>query len=507
MENASPMESAPRAGKKFGVIEGGSRPLPHSLEAEEHLLSACLLDGKDVVRRCLEARLKPEHFYCAAHGIVFERMLDLYGRSAPIDTAVVAEELKAARQLDAVGGYAFLSQVSSRIPTTAQAGYFIERVVELAILRRMIRDGQKAVEEGYTYAGDLLAYTGAVASKFQAIADFVMARTRKVTQRAAAGLARQEALDVAAGRVDKTRWLHFPVARLDVGFLPVDTRQEDWFNIIAAPPSGGKSSFLRWLAAHWLHGEKKGVVFLLETSRKRWLQALAASYAGVNLRQLEDESRLFPQRFAAFETWLTGIGAWMEERLWIFDDIIALEDIQRVTRELHRAQREREMAAGLAETEARGLDFVVGDYLQIVTTRRQFIKRTEELAHITRSLKQLHRSLDVPGFWGAQITREARNEGRRPTLADLGESKSLEENADRVLFLHTPPPEGGAAPQESNVVTTEVWQRKSRNGPKDVWAELEHNRPLGRYADPQNKNFAAQAPVPAGGKIKKGDFR
>src|SRR6187455_2152818 len=81
------------------------RSLPHSLEAEEYLLSCCLLDGADVVSRCLEARIKPESFYDSKHGIVYERLMDLYNRQAPIDISIVAEELKTARLLDQIGGY------------------------------------------------------------------------------------------------------------------------------------------------------------------------------------------------------------------------------------------------------------------------------------------------------------------------------------------------------------------------------------------------------------------
>jgi len=112
------------------------RSLPHSIEAEEYLLSCCLLDGADVISRCLEARIRPESFYDSKHGIIFERLLDLYNRQAPIDVSVVAEDLKTARQLDTVGGYAFLTQVSSRIPTTAQAGYFIDKVREQSCCAR-----------------------------------------------------------------------------------------------------------------------------------------------------------------------------------------------------------------------------------------------------------------------------------------------------------------------------------------------------------------------------------
>src|SRR3954462_1223866 len=108
--------------RSLAGTSGIGRSLPHSLEAEEYLLSCCLLDGADVLSRCLEARIKPESFYDPKHGIIFERLIDLYNRQAPIDVSVVAEELKTARQLDTVGGYPFLTQVSSRIPTTAQAG-------------------------------------------------------------------------------------------------------------------------------------------------------------------------------------------------------------------------------------------------------------------------------------------------------------------------------------------------------------------------------------------------
>ena len=90
-----------------------------------------------------------------AHGIVFERLLDLYNRQAPIDVAVLGEELKTAKQLDAVGGYAFLTRVSGSIPTTAQAGYFIDRVREQHLLREIIRSATGAVEDCFNFTGGI----------------------------------------------------------------------------------------------------------------------------------------------------------------------------------------------------------------------------------------------------------------------------------------------------------------------------------------------------------------
>lgn len=143
------------------------RTLPHSLEAEEYLLSSCLLDGQDVVSRCLEAEISPESFYDAKHGIIYHRLLDLYGRQLPISIDVVAEELKEHRQLEQIGGYAFLTQVSSRIPTTAQAGYFIEKVHEQDVLRRLIRSATGAVEDCYGFTGGIEEFYAELMGKME----------------------------------------------------------------------------------------------------------------------------------------------------------------------------------------------------------------------------------------------------------------------------------------------------------------------------------------------------
>src|SRR3954471_1324014 len=159
------VEEVSSSARRNGAAPPAGRSLPHSVEAEEYLLSCCLLDGADVLSRCLEAQIKPESFYDPKHGIVYERLLDLYNRQAPIDVSVVAEELKTARLLDQVGGYAFLSQVSSRIPTTAQASYFIDKVREQALLREIIRSATGAVEDCYNFSGGIDEFVDQVETK------------------------------------------------------------------------------------------------------------------------------------------------------------------------------------------------------------------------------------------------------------------------------------------------------------------------------------------------------
>jgi hypothetical protein len=127
---------------------------PHSVEAEEQLLSACLLDGNDVVARCLGADIAAASFYVPANRVIYEKLLELYNAGKPIDVAVLAEELKTTRQLDEIGGYSYLTRISGRIPTTAGTSYFIERVRELAVLRDIIHAGTAAVEKCYGYTGE-----------------------------------------------------------------------------------------------------------------------------------------------------------------------------------------------------------------------------------------------------------------------------------------------------------------------------------------------------------------
>jgi replicative DNA helicase len=131
------------------------RTPPHSAEAEEYLLSCCLLDGGDTIARCLEAKLAPQAFYLPANRVIFEKLCELYQRSPPVAIEMLIEELRTTKQLEAVGGVPYLMQVSSRIPTTAQAVYFIEKVRELYLLRELIKVTTSTVEQCFSYQGGL----------------------------------------------------------------------------------------------------------------------------------------------------------------------------------------------------------------------------------------------------------------------------------------------------------------------------------------------------------------
>jgi hypothetical protein len=130
---------------------------PHSVEAEEHLLSCCLTDG--VVARCNEAGIAPESFFVPAHQAIFRTLQELQKRLAPIDLAVLAEELRTAKRLDPAEVYSFLTRASGDSPTTKQAGYFIDQVRELSLRRQFLslaKEANRACQAGGVSVASLM---------------------------------------------------------------------------------------------------------------------------------------------------------------------------------------------------------------------------------------------------------------------------------------------------------------------------------------------------------------
>ncbi|HTJ77689.1 MAG TPA: DnaB-like helicase N-terminal domain-containing protein [Rariglobus sp.] len=129
------------------------RTPPHSIEAEEYLLSCCFLDGAEVVSKCITAEIVQASFYIPANRVIYGKLVELYNKGTAIDLAILQQELDRSKLIKEIGGYAYLVQISQRIPTTAQADYFISKIRELHQLRDLINTATKAVEGCYTYSG------------------------------------------------------------------------------------------------------------------------------------------------------------------------------------------------------------------------------------------------------------------------------------------------------------------------------------------------------------------
>src|SRR5258708_2345966 len=221
------------------------RTPPHSVEAEECLLSSCLLDAGDTLSRWIEEKMRPEAFYVPANRVIFGKLTELYEKRQPMDIDVLAQELVTAHLLDEVGGTPYLVHLSSRIPTTAHAGYFLDKVRELYLLRELIKTATGAVEECFNFNGS-----------FEQLIDRVEQEIFRITQDRISDSAKDMKVSIqeANAVIAKMLMKRGELTGVSSGFTDLDKltfgfqRQE--MIILAARPSMGKTSLALNFAEH-----------------------------------------------------------------------------------------------------------------------------------------------------------------------------------------------------------------------------------------------------------------
>lgn len=430
------------------MAQAVGRTLPHSLEAEEYLLSCCLLDGAEIIAKCVVAKITPASFYDTKHSIIYEVLIELFNDKKPIDISTLAEELKTRKHLDQVGGYAFLTQVSSRIPTTAQASFFIEKVRELALLRDIIRSGTGIVEDCYNYTGDMPEFISSSQRKFlNAITSHTIEETKTLKKICDDIRVEAEALRSGKIRGDEND-LSWGLAEADK-FLKPFRRGE--LVCLAARPGVGKSSLMRQVVVRNVIRDSKNVcVFTLEVTTEEFIKNCAQALSGVNPREINkypnDEQETFVK-------WVDRIGLF-DKTLHVHDVNASLANIVANVRIHHSKQP---------------VDMVVIDYLQLINERSlPGENRDQLLGRITRALKLLANELQCVVIILSQLNRSVEREDRPPHLADLRESGNIEQDCDRVVFIYRPKtkPDGSTQDFDDDTVRflyCELLQRKGRN--------------------------------------------
>jgi replicative DNA helicase len=460
-------------GPKFRVLtprEAVNRALPHSLEAEKYLLACLMLDGPTVMARCLDLKFRREWFYDGKHGVLFAALAELYQAGQPMEAAAVCEHLKTAKLLDQVGGYEFIGQVSSRVPTTAQAAFFIERVRDQAALRAVIREGTALVEKVYANTGGGEQLGGELEIHQAWIGNTLdLLRSGTATMMEAAKAAYQRSTDKLAGRPDRTRHLFTGLKEFDHRFGPFDANNEDWLVVIGAFQGEGKSSLARTLLLHNLRAGKSAQVFLLETGIGKFLELLACTAAEVPNESL---ARLPPDLAARFTAALDEMHGYLDRTLFVSDEVLPAETL--IARINNHARR-----LGPA-------DFVVIDHIHLLNALRPFTKREAEMGFIAKQLARCGKKHNRTIFGLAQLNRAARADGKtaRPEPHHLRDSGEIEQAARRIVLLHTPPQDMRGAEQTKNQdqVMVELYQAKHNNG-RSGFREFWFRRSLTKFFD------------------------
>ncbi len=423
-----------------GTGSPAGRVPPHNIEAEESVLGAMLL-SRDAIAAAMEI-CGPEDFYKTSHGYIFEAVTSLFSRGEPADWVTVTEELRRRELLDAIGDPSVFVSLQANTPSIGNAEYYARIVEELSLLRRLVAVAGEITELGYSVPEDV----SGVLDRAESLV-FGVAQRRVVDSMTPL----RDLLGQSLDHLEQLFSRDQSVTGLATGYTDLDEQlaglQPSNLIVVGARPAMGKTSFALGMVAH--AGVRMGqpvLLFSLEMSHLELTQRLLCSEARV------DASRMRTGKLRESDWPKIGhaISRMSEAPIFIDDNPnLTVMDIRARARRL----KSRE-----------GLGLVVVDYLQLMTGRHGAENRQVEVSEISRGLKILARELEVPVVALSQLSRglEMRQD-KRPMLADLRESGSIEQDADVVLFLYRD--ELYNPDSTDSQGTAEVIVAKHRNGP------------------------------------------
>jgi replicative DNA helicase len=399
-----------------------------------------MLLSKDAIADVVEV-VREGDFYRPAHQTIYSAILDLYGKGEPADAVTVAAELTKAGEIARVGGATYLHTLVSMVPTAANGGYYGRIVREQAILRRLVEAGTRIVHMGYTGTGDV-----------DDMVDRAQAEVYDVTDRRTSEdyLPLREIMGEALNEIEAISNRGGEMIGVPTGFIELDKLTNGLHPgqlvIVAARPALGKSTLGLDIcrAASIKHG-LASVIFSLEMSRNEIVMRLLSAEAQVPLHHM----RAGTMSDADWTKLASKMGTVSEAPLFIDDSPnMTLMEIRAKCRRLKQRH---------------DLRLVVVDYLQLMTSGKRVESRQQEVSEFSRSLKLLAKELEVPVIAISQLNRGAEQRtDKRPLLADLRESGSLEQDADVVVLLHR---EDAYERESPRAGEADFIVAKHRNGP------------------------------------------
>jgi len=421
--------------------------LPASIQIEVTILGAMLLDALAITDAT--EKLQAEDFLLDSHQRIYRAIAGLLERGHAVDSITVMEELDRRKELDAIGGGAYLGHLISGIPRNPSIESYVRIVKDKSLLRQMLSvfsEGMALASDQAESAQDVLNVTEA---RLAEIADSAIQR----------GLANiPEIVANSFGSIDALYEQGREITGLATHYIDFDKMtsglQKSELIIIAARPSMGKTAWAINIAQNCAVRDGKVVaVFSLEMSKESLLRRMLASEAMVGSRKLQ--TGFIPREDRGKLT--AALDRLMNSKMFVDDTPgITLAEMRAKCRRLLQQQR--------------GLDLIVIDYLQLMTgitggSQRRFENRTQEVSSISRGLKALAKELNVPVVALSQLSRgsEQRTGDKKPLLSDLRESGSIEQDADVVAFIHRE--EYYDRENEDLKGKAEIIVAKQRNGP------------------------------------------
>ena len=389
--------------------------LPANVEAERSILGAIMLDN--LAFNQAAEHLKPDDFSLDSHRRIYSRMVDLAESSRPIDIITLVEELDRHKELQSVGDAGYVSSLLDGVPDRPSIEHYVKIVRDKALLRGLIHTANTAIAraaEQSDLAEDILNDTEAA----------IFGLSEKRIGRGFLGIT--EIVRDSFGSIDALLQRGQRITGLATHYTDLDEMtsglQKSDLVILAARPSMGKTAFVMNIAENAAIEDKKVVgIFSLEMSREALLLRLLCSRARVDSHKMRTGS--------LWRDDMTKVSHAMEE---LASSPIFIDDTPGVSLSEMRAKARR-----LKQSQG-ALDLIIVDYLQLMSGgAKRFENRTQEVSSISRGLKALAKEMQVPVIALSQLSRapESRGGDHRPQLADLRESRSIEQDADLVMFI------------------------------------------------------------------------
>ncbi len=396
------------------VNSSNSVTLPYSLEAEQAVLGAVLLNPE-----CMEdvvAKVKQEYFYLPQHRVIFGSMMSMYsGSKTQIDPVVIANALVKEGKYDIAGGREYLLTLRDSVPSTANVETYTKIVEEQYLLRSLIATSQEIIEKATagTSEPSLL-----LDSAEQMIYDIRQGKDvngpRKVSDVIINGV--YDRLYKLTGD-DKEQFKAIPSGFGMLDKYITGLNKSD-FILIGARPAMGKTSFALNLAQNvTMLAKKKCLFFSLEMTKEQLAERLLAAHAGVPSQKLKTGE-------LTDDEWVRlGNAAGDYESVELYLDDTASITVPEIKSRVRRLKN---------------VDIIIIDYLGLIQSATRKENRVQEVSEITRNLKMLAKDLNIPVVCCAQLSRgtEGRGKSHKPQLSDLRESGSIEQDADIVMFLY-----------------------------------------------------------------------
>lgn len=435
----------PDAGNSRGGGGNGGfdRTPPQDLEAERSVLGGMMI-SKDAIADVIE-QVRGSDFYRPAHEVIYDSILDLYGRGEPADAITVADELTKRGEISRIGGAPYLHTLISTVPTAANAGYYARIVRERSILRKLVEAGTRIVQLGYgTDGGDV-----------DELVNNAQAEVYAVTERRASEdyLPLAEIIGGTVDEIEAAGHRGEGMIGVPTGFSDLDRLTNGLHAgqmiVLAARPAIGKSTLgIDIVRSAAIKHNMAAVVFSLEMSRNEITMRLLSAEARVHLQKMRT-GQMGDDDWAKVATTMGRIS---EAPLFIDDSPnMSLMEIRAKCRRLKQRH---------------DLKLVVIDYLQLMTSGKRVESRQQEVSEFSRALKLLAKEIEVPVIAISQLNRgpEQRTD-KKPQMSDLRESGSIEQDADMVILLHR---EDAYEKESPRAGEADLIVAKHRNGPTDT---------------------------------------